>query len=70
MVTMTTMWFEAFQLLPILKIYDHDVSRPAWSLAEQTLEWFLTIWNNGIFVRAITDTFFYTDLIGTMIEIN
>ena len=26
--------------------------------------------NNGLLVRAITDNLFYTDLIGTMIEIN
>ena len=26
--------------------------------------------NNGLLVRAITDILFYTDLIGTMIEIN
>ena len=26
--------------------------------------------NNGLLIRAITDILFYTDLIGTMIEIN
>ena len=26
--------------------------------------------NNGLLVRAITDILFYTDLIGTMVEIN
>ena len=29
-----------------------------------------SISNNGLLVRAITDILFYTDLIGTMVEIN
>ena len=30
----------------------------------------ISISNNGLLVRAITDILFYTDLIGTMVEIN
>ena len=30
----------------------------------------LSISNNGLLVRAITDILFYIDLIGTMVEIN
>ena len=41
---------------------------------QKTLFWlfarFKAISNNGLLVRAITDISFYTDLIGTMIEIN
>ena len=52
------MWFDlAFQLFlqsvppvgNIFKIYDYDVTRPAWSLAAQVLKWFLMLQNNDFF---------------------
>ena len=41
-----------------------SVFRTGWRFAR------VGISNNGLLVRAITDILFYTDLIGTMIEIN